>query len=444
MKAEQSISDTLDSALTALPPGPIAVAFSGGLDSATLLHALSRLPAARERGLRAIQIDHGLHAQSGTWTAHCEQICLACEVPLLSLRVSVERSSGLGLEAAARQARFDAFKSTLAEGEFLALAQHRDDQVETVLLKLLRGAGPEGLGGMRNLRRLGTAWAWRPLLDTPRAALRRYAEHAELEWVEDPSNIDTRFERNFLRHEVLPQLRDRWSRADQSICQSAEWIRAAADFIDEQAQRALARLQGLDPATLNYRDWLGLSDALRDPVLRRWLRYLHLPEPNQHQLGELERQLADAGEDKLPCVRWPGAEVRRYRDLIYAMKTQVLPDPDWQCAWDGQPLSLPADLGSLYLQPATRSNQDPAIAEPLKVRFRRGGERLRLDAGGYHRELRHLLQEAGVPPWQRGCIPIVLNRKDELLAVGDLFLSDVGRQQFARLDRTLCWIRDPG
>lgn len=442
MKPDQGILDTLDSALTALPPGPIAIALSGGLDSSTLLHALSQLPDARDRGLRATHVDHGLHPQSHEWATHCERICESCNVPLLTLNVSVERNSGLGLEAAARQARYDAFESVLAEGEILALAQHRDDQVETVLLKLLRGAGPEGLGGMRELRRLGKAWAWRPLLDTSRDALRDYAEKARLDWIDDPSNIDTRFERNFMRHDVLPPLRERWPKADQSISQSAQWIRAAADFIDEQAQLALARLQGLDPATMDYLNWLKLSDALRDPVLRRWMRSLHLPEPNQHQVGELERQLADAAEDKLPCVQWPGAEVRRYRDLIYAMKTRSLPDPDWQSTWDGQALALPAGLGNLCLQPTAQSNQDTKTPIRLRVRFRRGGERLRLDAGGYHRALRDLFQEAGIPPWQRGNIPIVLNGQDELLAVGDLWLSDVGRRELERLGQTISWIRE--
>ena len=319
MHAAADLERILDAGLSAIPHAPIAVALSGGLDSTVLLHALSVLPAARQRGLRAIHVDHGLHAQSSDWGRHCARISQRCAVPLQVIAVDVDRDGGLGLEAAARAARYAAFATALAEGEILALAHHRDDQTETVLLKLLRGAGPEGLGAMRTLRQLGQAWAWRPLLEVPRSVLRRHADQAGLDWVEDPSNDDTRIERNFLRHEVLPILRKRWPRADASISQSAAWVRAAADLVDAGSIRALARLQGADPATLDWSGWLALADALRDPVLRRWLRNLGLPEPNRHQVAELARQLAQAEQDKLPCVRWPGAEVRRYRDLLHAL-----------------------------------------------------------------------------------------------------------------------------
>ena len=231
-------------------------------------------------------------------------------MPLETRNVEIARTPGLGLEATARRARYGAIEDMLGEGEILALAHHRDDQAETVLLKLLRGAGPEGLGAMRTLRRLGRGFAWRPLLALPRATLRGYAERHRLIWIEDPSNADVSLDRNLLRIEILPRIMRRWPEAEASIAQSAIWARAAADFIDEEAERALARLQGLDPATLRFREWLALPDALRDPVLRRWLRSIGLPEPTQFQVAELVRQLAEAGEDRQPCVRWPGVEVR--------------------------------------------------------------------------------------------------------------------------------------
>lgn len=441
MHAAADLERILDAGLSAIPPAPIAVALSGGLDSTVLLHALSVLPAARQRGLRAIHVDHGLHAQSSDWGRHCARISQRCAVPLQVIAVDVDRDGGLGLEAAARAARYAAFATALAEGEILALAHHRDDQTETVLLKLLRGAGPEGLGAMRTLRQLGQAWAWRPLLEVPRSVLRRHADQAGLDWVEDPSNDDTRIERNFLRHEVLPILRKRWPRADASISQSAAWVRAAADLVDAGSIRALARLQGADPATLDWSGWLALADALRDPVLRRWLRNLGLPEPNRHQVAELARQLAQAEQDKLPCVRWPGAEVRRYRDLLHALAPLELPEPAWETRWDGLPLELPAGLGTLTLEGMAKPTVALAESEQLLVRFRRGGERLRLHAGGGHRDLRDLFQEAGIPPWQRARMPIVLDRKGDILAVGKLCISAAGRAEFARLERSFDWNR---
>jgi tRNA(Ile)-lysidine synthase len=292
---------------------------------------------------------------------------------------------------------------------------------------------------MRELRRLGKAWSWRPLLGIPREDLRRYAEQAGLVWLNDPSNDDAQIDRNYLRHDVLPALRERWPRADTSISQSANWIRAASDFIEGDATCALASLQGLDPASLDFRRWLALPAALRDPVLRRWLRSLNLAEPNHHQVNEIERQLNAVAEDKLPCVRWPGAELRRYRDCIHAMPPLQLPDATWERHWDGQALALPASLGTLCLE--DESGQSPALpeGERLLVRFRRGGERLRLSPNGYHRDLRDLYQEAGIPPWQRGRVPMVLDHAGELLAVGDLWVSEVGASVFAKLERRLQW-----
>jgi len=433
------LRDLLGAALATLPPGPIAVAYSGGLDSSVLLHGLAGLPAARARGLRAIHVDHGLQDSSREWAAVCKRASTALDVTLTVLSVDVQRSSGLGMEAAARRARFSAMQSSMTPGEIVAFAHHRDDQAETVLLKLLRGAGPEGLSAMRKLRQFGIGHAWRPLLGTSRALLRNYAEEARLDWISDPSNADTMIDRNYLRVDVLPRVRKRWPEADASITQSADWIRAAADFIDDQSGLALARVQGLDPTTLRYRPWLELPDALRDPVLRRWLRAINLPEPNRYQVGELVRQLAEAAEDKLPCIRWPGVEIRRYRDLVHALRPMQLPEAHWHASWDGTALELPAGIGTLRMI----GNQGRDIAATaglqVEVRFRRGGEALRLASNGYTRDLRDLFQEVGIPPWERGRIPIVVDANGQLLAVGDLWISDAGRGHFAQHGCHLHW-----
>lgn len=431
------IHDLIESVLDSLPPGPLLVAYSGGLDSSMLLHALAAAPAARARGLRAVHIDHGLHEDSAEWARHCQRCADVLRVPLLVRKVEVVRQPGLGLEASARQARYAEIESLLAPGEIVALAHHRDDQVETVLLKLLRGAGPEGIGAMRPLRRLGAGLAWRPLLGLPRAALRTYAEQFQLAWIQDPSNADPSLDRNYLRLNVLPRIARRWPEVDSSIAQSAMWARAAAELIDLEADRALARLQGLDPATLRYRDWLELPTALRDPVLRRWLRALDLPEPTHYQAAELVRQLAEAGEDRQPCVRWPGVEVRRYRELLYAMTPLQFPNFDWSADFDGAPLALPCGLGQLRL--IADEGRTVRVAQPLQARFRRGGEALRLASGGRTRELRDLFQEAGIPPWQRGRLPLLFDADGALLAVADLWLGEAGARVLEPLGARLEW-----
>ncbi|HJT96837.1 MAG TPA: tRNA lysidine(34) synthetase TilS, partial [Rhodanobacteraceae bacterium] len=197
----RSLAGTLDAALAGAPPGAVCVGYSGGLDSTVLLHALAASSAARARSLRALHVDHGLHADSAAWADHCRTFAATLAVPLDVVRVAVGTTRGQGLEAAARNARYAAFEAALAPGELVALAHHRDDQTETVLLKLLRGAGPEGLAGMRALRPLGPGHLWRPLLDVPRDALRDYAQMHGLAFLDDPSNADTRHARNFLRAE---------------------------------------------------------------------------------------------------------------------------------------------------------------------------------------------------------------------------------------------------
>lgn len=430
------IYELIESALAELPPGPLLVAFSGGLDSAALLHVLAHSPACRERGLRAVHVDHGLHENSPDWAQHCRAFADALEVELIVRIIDVVREPGLGLEASARRARYAEIESLLRDGEIVALAHHRDDQAETVLLKLLRGAGPEGIGAMRPLRRIGRGFAWRPLLGVPRAALREYALHHGLDWIVDPSNADQTIDRNYVRMQVMPRLAQRWPEAESSIAQSAAWARAAAEFIEAEAERALARIQGLDPSTLRYRDWLRLPQALRDPVLRRWLRALALPQPTHYQAAELVRQLGEAAEDRQPCVRWPGTEVRRYRELLYALSPLQFPPFEWAAAFDGTPLVLPSGLGCLTLAGTQTRRFEP----PLLVRFRRGGESLRLVGDAHTRELRDLFQDAGIPPWQRARVPLVFDADQNLIAVADLWLGARGAALLAPLDAHFEWL----
>jgi tRNA(Ile)-lysidine synthase len=435
--------DSLQAALERLPGGAIAVAFSGGMDSTVLLHALAQNEQARARGLRAIHVDHRLHVDSSRWMEHCCAFTQGLDIALETVAVDVVRDAGTGLEDAARRARRAAFSSRLQHGEILALAHHRDDQAEMILLKLLRGAGPEGLGGMRVLRHIDSGdstkvYLWRPLLELPRAVLVRYAQSHALPWIEDPSNADTYLRRNFLRAQILPHLQQRWPEAEAALAHSATWARNAADLIDAQSITALAAVRGTDPATLDWRRWLELADALRDPVLRRWLRSLRLDEPAHFHVVEIQRQLRESSPDSLPCVRWPDTEVRRYRDLLYAMRPMRAAASDWESPWDGARLILPTGHALLLAPQAGRAVSPVA----LQVRSRRGGERLKPTGRAHTRELRALLQEAGIPPWLRAQIPLIYS-EDRLIAAGDVFLSAAAMEMCERLGAGIVWERAP-
>lgn len=431
--------DRLRDELRTHTPPALCVAFSGGTDYTALLHGLAQLPEARQRGLRALHVDHRLHPDSAEWATHCMRFCESIAVPLDVLRVTVDHARGEGTEAAARHARHAALAGRLQQGEWLALAHHRDDQVETVLLKLLRGAGPEGLGGMRARRAFGPGFLWRPLLETTREELRNYLIANALHALQDPTNRDPHFTRNLLRHEILPRIAQHCPHAQASILHSAALCRAASEYLARDAERALALLRREDNS-LDADGWRALPDALRAPVLDLWLRQLGLPTPADAQRRELERQSTDAAEDSVPRITWHGAEVRIWDDRLHAMTPLPPPPADWEAPWDGAPLDLPEGCGTLRVQRPDGADPHQPFDPPLTVRLRRGGEHIKPAGDAHTRALRDLFQQARVPPWQRMRIPLVCER-DQLVAVADLWTSARGDALITARGFRLHWER---
>ena len=429
------MSDTLHqhllAALAAVPSASLCVAFSGGPDSTALLHALARLPQARACGLRALHVDHSLHTDSADWAEHCRRFCAALGVPYDVLRVEVDTGKGVGLEAAARDARYAALAKQLHEGEWLLLGHHRDDQVETVLLKLLRGAGPDGLGGMHALRPFGRGQLWRPLLGLSRRQLHDYVAAHTLDCIDDPSNADTRLARNQLRHEILPQLTQHWPQATDSILHSAALSRAAADALRTQWLAAFDVLHDPVNDSLHAAGWLALDPALREPLLDHWLHARKLPVPTTAQRRQIERQCS-ARVGQLPCIRWAGAELHIWKGRLWALPPAPTATPDWHASWHGEPLTL-NDGGKLSLR-----DLGARLTEPLNVRLRQGGERIKPAGDGHTRELRHLFQQNQLPPWQRNVCPL-LYAGDELVAVADRWISQRGVAIFRQAGASPCW-----
>ncbi|KAF1718291.1 tRNA lysidine(34) synthetase TilS [Pseudoxanthomonas yeongjuensis] len=427
----------LEQAFTRPGPGPLLVGFSGGLDSTVLLHALSQDPAIRMHGLRAMHVHHGLQALADDWAAHCARFCASIGVPLSIVRVNVARDSGDGLEAAARKARYGAFETALAASEVLVTAHHRDDQAETFLLRALRGSGPDGLAAMRPWRKFAAGRHWRPLLETPRDDLLAYAQQRDLPWLDDPSNEDTRHARNFLRQRILPLLRERWPQADAAFARSAVLNADAVELLDQEDALALAMVRSVDPQALSASALLEHAAPRRARVLRRWIEALGFPPLPGAGIVQIESDLLQARADARARFVWRDAVIERWRDLLHAQRLREPLPPGWSTEWDGsEPLSLPGG-DSLELEGAG------AFASPCRVSARRGGERILLSGRTHSHALKNVLQELGVPPWEREALPLVHDRAGTLVAVADFAYSadfDVWlREQGARLR----WRRSP-
>lgn len=412
----------------------VAIAYSGGLDSTVLLHLLAASPAFRRDGLRAIHIHHGLHALADEWAVHCQDICDALDMPLHIERVSVERTSGFGPEAAARNARHAAFETLLGDGEYLATAHHRDDQAETFLLRALRASGPDGLAAMAMLRRLGRGWLWRPLLRVPRAQLLAYAEAHSLRWIEDPSNADTELDRNFLRHRVIPLLRERWPQFDAAFARSAALSGEAGTLLSTEDAAALASARDIDPHMISVAAIAAMPAARRARALRRWIDELGLPALPAAGVAHVERDLIDAAVDSEAVFAWSDAVVRRWRGVLHADWRQEPLPRDWTAQWDGRtPLMLPGG-GGWTLQGAD------AFDAELRAHSRVGGERIALPGRGHTHSLKHVLQDLGVPPWERARLPL-LSDGEALLAAGDVAYSAPFETWLRTHDARLVWTR---
>ena len=430
--------------LRGLPPARrYWVAFSGGLDSTVLLHALAQNRSALPGELKALHINHGLHGDAGRWQAHCERVCASLAVPLESRAVRVSPGRGESLEATARDERYRAFESLMEPGDMLLTAQHADDQLETFLLQALRGAGVRGLAAMPTATPFAGGLLARPLLAYTRSELEEWARAAKLSWVEDPSNANQALDRNYLRHEVLPRLKARWPAAAATVRRSARHTAEAADILKSVAAEDWARYGGGDTLPVSA------LEALPEPrvrnLLRYWLDQKGLPLPPAHKLVELLRQ-AGAAEDRNPCVDWEGAEMRRYGGRLYAQRPLPPSPPEFRLI-PGAAHALGAGLGELRLVAVEGEGVRAALCGPegLRVAFRSGGESCRPAGREHTRPLKKWLQEMHVVPWLRDRLPLVYGGgpEPELLAVGGLFVCEPHRALPGEAGLRIEWLEHP-
>lgn len=392
------------------------LALSGGLDSCVLLHVLRReRPAAP---LRAVHVNHGLRPAAGEWQRFCVELCAAYGIEIDVLMVDARPARGESPEAAARDARYAAIESVMNPGDCLLTAHQRDDQAETLLLQLLRGSGPAGLAAMPELAPLGPGWQMRPLLGFGRGALRDYARSAGLKWVEDDSNIDPRYDRNFLRREVVPLLQGRWPALSQTLARAAKHQAEALELMGTLAELDFPRVHEPLRGTLAVSRLRLLPPPRLRNVLRHWFRLNGASPPSAAVLEQILGAVG-AAEDRSPRVAWGAHELRRHANDLYLLEREPPPlarEYVWQPCEGG--LVIPELKLELRLENLRAAGlRLPAAAETLYIRFRDGGERIRLKGREHSHSLKKLLQERGVPPWLRARLPLLYDGRGRLLAV---------------------------
>ncbi len=402
------------------------VAYSGGLDSSVLLDALAALrrQAVTLPGLgqlAAIHVDHGLHPDSAAWVEHCAARCAELAIPLVIDWPDSRPQPGEGIESWGHRVRRALFTRLLAPGDILLLAHHRDDQAETVLLALLRGSGPDGLAAMPASMQIGAGSLFRPFLDLERAVLADYARHRGVRWIHDPSNAELCFDRNYLRHQILPLMRSRWPAMAKCLARVARLCAESAELSERFAAQILERVRGSLPGTLSIAHLSTLDRPLAKAVIRLWIREQSLQPLDSHRLERLCAELIPARPDANPLIQWPGCEIRRYRDLLLAVPP-LPPIPDGKALWwllGERPgyLDLPTGLGRLLWEPLPEGWRGGPIT--VQIRFGQRGLTCRTRGGGPRRSLKKLFQEAGIPAWLRPRWPLIF-RQDQLVAIPGL------------------------
>lgn len=399
----------LDIILSESAPGQkFAIAYSGGLDSHVLLHALSQLAVTRPYELLAVHVNHGLQAAASGWAQHCRDVCRDLKVPCDVTEVNAHAGPGESPEARARAVRYTVLSDYARTGWIVLTAHHRDDQAETFMLQLLRGSGLRGLAAMPRLQSFADGWLMRPLLDFNRSDLQQYAHENQLNWIEDSSNSDASFDRNFLRHALWPRLQARWPAASRTIARAAEHAAETAALAEELARQDRIAATRAGETALQLEVLQNLSMPRRRNLLRVWIRDLGLSVPSTQLLEQIAFGLIEAESDRIPVVCWNDNEIRRYRQRLYLLPRLPLVKPGTCLVWDAQSvLSLPLGELHAYHRQGHGLRKDVCEGGHIQIRFRQGGETIRLPGRRHRHSLKNLLQAAGLPPWLRDLLPLV-------------------------------------
>ncbi|WP_455223098.1 tRNA lysidine(34) synthetase TilS [Kaarinaea lacus] len=425
-------SKVIQSVLSCLSTAPgikrYWLAYSGGIDSHVLLHVLSsHQHIFGDAKFQAVHINHALSPQADQWAEHCRLTCERLQIPFIAIDVDATPRPGESPEARAREVRYQAIERLIKTDDCLLTAHHQDDQVETLLLQLMRGSGPKGLAAMPQWSIFHAGHLARPLIQVRREDIRAYAMANQLKWVTDESNLNLKFDRNFIRHEIVPRLTQRWPSLAQTISRSARYCAEAVEILDHDARQVL---QAINPNGLFYLPvsrLLELSKAQQRNTLRYWIHQHDMNTPSSTRLEQVTEQLLHAAPDASPMVSWEGCELRRYRDQLHIMAPLPPVNTDETLEWNiANPVTINA-IGELSARPAVGAGIAKRLVtgRSLSVQFRKGGESIQPMGRPQHHTLKKLFQERGIPPWIRDRTPLIYI-DEQLAAVGNLFVG----QQF--------------
>lgn len=417
-------ADKLLTTLRSLPPFELYyIAYSGGLDSHVLLHALLSIKSELNADIHALHVNHGLNVSANSWATHCEKTCNDLEINFTLLKIDESCPRGESREAWARRLRYQLLIARMSAGDVLLTAHHQDDQAETLLLQMSRGAGVKGLAAMPMLKKQDSVWHARPLLGAGRQHLMDYARLHGLQWIEDDSNSDTSYDRNFFRKEIIPKLQQRWPSVTATLARAASHQVEAMMLLEEMAAADLLGCGDEAAARLKLGPLLLLSPARQANVIRYWLRSLKLPVPDSRVMQEILNKFLPARADASPLISWPGIELRRYQQHLYACGPLRSHQGQNNLNWH---LESPCRCSDGVL--SAKMGQGAGIKvsvcpdKQLQVGYRQGGEKIRLTKKGSTQELKKLFQQAGIPPWLRDRVPL-LYKDDVLIAVAGLWIA---------------------
>jgi len=401
------------------PDKTLWIAYSGGMDSHVLLHVCHQLSLLHNR-LQVVHVHHGLHPNADQWANHCQQICQTYQLPLQVIKLNLQPKRGYSLEALAREARYRVLSQCLQPGDYVLTAHHLNDQMETVLLGLLRGSGPQGLAGIAPQRSLGCGYLLRPLLGYSRQALQDYATYQQLHWIEDESNACLDYDRNYIRHIVVPVMQSRWPKAATSVHRAARHCFNLVQLAEASIKQLFEQYYHSDRQCLDISGFQQLSYQQQCQVLRYFFQSQSYPCPSTKQLDHLIKEVIFSAYDKNPALKIGDVMIRRHLQAVYLMSAvSPMMCKDFKCPIIlGQPVMLPGRLGRLTMQLVQGSGLKLIERELYWVRFRQGGEQIKPVFCKHRSTLKKLMNAWKIEPWKRAFIPLIFHQERLIAVVG--------------------------